>query len=109
MASNQVIKSRVSKATQMFPQIQKWELSGLSQKEFCERHDIKPHVFYYWLRHYRAESQVFSKETSGFVSVQMEESPGESVVVEVIYVNGTRVVFKEGVGLNFLRGLLDKE
>jgi len=36
----------------------------------------------------------------------MEASPGESVLAEIHYPDGTRLVFKEPVGLGFLQGLL---
>ena len=88
----------------MFPLIAEWEHSDLSQKEFCALHAIKPHVFWYWLRRYREEGQ----PAPGFVSVEMEEAPLESVLAEVIYPDGTRLVFKERVGLVILQGLLPK-
>ena len=98
-------QARTRSAAEMFPLIQEWERSGLSQKEFYTHHDIKPHVFWYWLRRYREEGQLVPQEGPGFVSVEMEEAPLESVLAEVIYPDGTRLVFKERVGLSFLQGL----
>lgn len=96
-------------AAEMFPLIQEWERSGLSQKEFYNHYRIKPHVFWYWLRRYREEGQAAPQEAPGFVSVEMEEAPAESVLAEVIYPDGTRLVFKERVGLSFLQGLLPNQ
>ena len=92
----------------MFPLIEQWERSGLSQKEFYSHHGIKPHVFWYWLRRYREEGQLAPQEGQGFVSVEMEEVPAKFVLAEIIYPDGTRLVFKERVGLGLLQGLLPK-
>lgn len=108
MATSKQSQQSTRRSAEMFPLIRKWERSNLNRKEFCALHDIKPHIFWYWLRRYREEGQVAPKEGRGFVSVEMAESPEEAVMAEVIYPDGTRVVFKERVGLSFLQGLLCK-
>lgn len=108
MATGHQPQARTRSAAEMFPLIQEWERSGLSQKEFYTHHDIKPHVFWYWLRRYREEGQPAPQEAPGFVSVEMEEAPAEFVLAEVIYPDGTRLIFKERVGIDFLRCLLPK-
>ena len=101
--------NRVRSAEEMFPFIQEWERSSLSQKEFYTHHGIKPHVFCYWLRRYREEGEPAPKAAGGFVSVEMEEErPGEAALVEVIYPDGTRLVFKDRVSAAFLQGILPK-
>ena len=90
----------------MFPLIEEWKRSGLSQKELSNQHGINPHVFGYWLRRYRENRE--ASKAAGFVSVEMEQRPIESVLAEVIYPSGTRLVFKERVGLAFLQSLLSK-
>lgn len=93
----------------MFALIQAWEGSGLSQKEFYTHHGIKPHVFWYWLRRYREEGEPAAKTAGSFVSVEMaEEEPGQAALVEVIYSDGTRLVFKERVSATFLQDILPK-
>ena len=108
MASDHQPQPRMRSAAEMFPLIEKWEGSDLSQKEFYNRHGIKPHVFWYWLRRYREEGQAPAKEAQGFVSVEMEAASFESALAEIIYPDGTRLVFRERVGLAFLQGLLPK-
>ncbi len=108
MATGHELQAKTRSAAEMFPLIEKWERSGLSQKEFYNHHGIKPHVFWYWLRRYREEGQVAPQEARGFVSVEIEEAPSESVLAEVIYPDGTRLIFKERVGLPFLQSLLLK-
>jgi len=93
----------------MFPLIQEWERGSLSKTEFYTQQGIKPHVFYYWLRRYREEGEPAPKASRGFVSIEMEEEAlGEVALVEVIYSDGTRLVFKERVSTAFLQGLLPK-
>ena len=108
VTSNQP-RRRKRKAEEMFPLIREWERGSLSQKEFCTRHGIKPHVFRYWLRRYREEGKLVRQATGSFVSIEMaEEVPGQEALVEVIYPDGTRLVFKERVSSEFLQGLLPK-
>jgi hypothetical protein len=33
-------------------QIENWQASGLSQSEFCRRHNLKCHHFYYWRKQF---------------------------------------------------------
>jgi len=109
MASIILSEPRARRASEMFSLIREWEQSDLKQKEFCTRHGIKLHVFWYWLRRYREEGQEVPKEAQSFVSVEMEPVAFDGVLAEVIYPDGTRLVFKERVDLEFLQGLLPKE
>jgi len=34
----------------MFDHIRRWEQSGLSQRDYCQKARIKRSVFYYWLK-----------------------------------------------------------
>jgi transposase-like protein len=106
MVAEKQTYSKARSAEEMFPLIRSWEDSGLLQKEFCARHGIRPHIFYYWLRRYRAGGDMSGQESNGFISVEMEPAVGSVVLAEVIYPDGTRLVFKERVSLDLLRGLL---
>lgn len=108
MVNGRQPESKTRRASEMFPLIQEWEDSGLSQKAFCNAHEIKPHVFWYWLRRYRDQGPLVNRESSGFVSVQKDRPSAESVMAEIIYPDGTRLLLKEGVSLSFLRSLLVK-
>ena len=37
----------------MFPLVESWQKSGLTQKEFSQKHQISDQVFYYWVSRYR--------------------------------------------------------
>lgn len=100
--------SKLRSSSEMFPLIEEWKQSGLSQKEFCIRHGLKPHILCYWRRRYVERDQSVVDQAKGFVSIEMEQQMAQSVLAEVVYSDGTRLVFKERVGLAFLQGLLGK-
>lgn len=108
MVTSKQSKSSPRNSAQMFPLIRKWELSGLSQKEFCAERGIKSHLFYYWLKRYREQDQPDRSTKAGFVSVEVEPSTEPVVLAEIVYGDGTRLVLKERVNARFLRALLVK-
>lgn len=68
-------------------QFQHWQESGISQKEFCNRHEIKPHLWFYWKR-------VLNKNESGitFVPLRLPALSGHAeTVIRVITPNGFRI------------------
>lgn len=108
MVTSKQSKSSPRNSAQMFPLIREWESSGLSQKVFCAERGIKAHLFYYWLKRYRETDQSDRSIGRGFVSVEVEPSSVGVVLAELIYADGTRLVLKERVGVDFLRALLAK-
>jgi transposase-like protein len=42
----------------MFPLVESWQKSGLTQKEFSQQHGVSEHVFYYWVSRYRNAQSV---------------------------------------------------
>ena len=103
-------KQKISeqRTEQMFAIIQEWEESDLNQKAFYTQRGIKPHIFWYWLRRYRARVQPEKKSTKGFIAVEVEQAAESAVLAEIIYRDGTRLVFKERVGVQVLQSLLPK-
>jgi len=102
-------RRRMRSAEEMFPLIREWERSGLSKKEYYTRYGIAPHIFWYWLRRYRTEGELARTAGRGFVSIEVEEEvQGEEALVEIIYSDGTRLVFKERVSAAFLQEVLPK-
>ncbi len=45
--------AQVKTATEMFPLVENWQKSGLTQKEFSQQHGVSEHVFCYWVSRYR--------------------------------------------------------
>lgn len=70
------MKKEVSQSIEMFPYIESWQTSGLTQKAYCDQHNIILHVFYYWLKRYRLKQGPAAEK--GFISVSLRtaKSPG---------------------------------
>jgi hypothetical protein len=88
---------------QMFASISSWLSSELSQKQWCQDRGITYHVFHYWYRKYRDEHPE-STDISSFVRLTVKPEPGASC--EVIFTDGTRIVFREAIPAQFLKSLL---
>lgn len=85
-------------ASEMYPLIELYQESNMTQKQFCEEMDILPHRFTYWLTKYRKENQ--SNSTAGqqteFISLDIsskEQSKLSSRLIRVKYPDGTLVEF----------------
>ena len=107
MVTNKQSSQGSRTSAEMSSLIRQWEGSNLKQREFCSRHGIKPHIFWYWLRRYR-EQQRSSDQSKGFIPIEVEAAPSEAVFAEITYVDGTRLVFRDRVEVKFLQKLLPK-
>lgn len=78
------MSKRVRVRKQMFDHIRRWESSGLSQREFCQKARISKTQFYYWLKQHRSMSHDV-KPAERFLPVVVKESaiedPGQQIVV----------------------------
>src|ERR1700733_12690877 len=88
---------------QMFASIASWQTTDLSQKEWCRQQEIAYHVFHYWYRTYREEHPQRGKDSS-FVRLTVKAEAGVSC--EVVFTDGTKVVFREAVPVQYLKSLL---
>ncbi len=52
----------------MFPLVESWQKSGLTQKEFSQQYGVSEHVFYYWVSRYRNTQSVVPLSKSGSVA-----------------------------------------
>lgn len=99
------MKREVSQAPAMFAHIEAWKSSGLSQRVFCEQHQLVLHIFYYWLRRYRLKQ--FPPEQKGFIPVSVSPAKlRETPRMEVMGVNGNRILFYDHVDPLYLKALL---
>jgi transposase-like protein len=60
--------AQVKTAAEMFPLVESWQKSGLTQKEFSQQHGVSEHVFYYWVSRYRNAQPVSPLSKSGPVA-----------------------------------------
>jgi hypothetical protein len=88
---------------QMFASIASWQSSELSQKQWCQDQGITYHVFHYWYRKYRDEHPE-STENSSFVRLAVK--PEADASCEVIFTDGTKIIFREAVPAQYLKNLL---
>jgi len=71
---------------QMYPIIEDYLKSGLSQLDYCEANNLAQHVLSYWLKQYREQN---SKEIPNFVSVDIR--PSEIHHVQISFPNGMEI------------------
>jgi hypothetical protein len=88
---------------QMFASIASWLSSELSQKQWCQDQGITYHVFHYWYRKYRDEHPE-STGSNSFVQLAVKPEAGASC--EVVFMDGTKIIFREAVPVQYLKSLL---
>ena len=88
---------------QMFASIASWQTTDLSQKEWCRQQELPYHVFHYWYRMYR-ESHPEPVSASSFLRLTVK--PQLDAACEVVFTDGTKIVFREPVSVQYLKDLL---
>ena len=76
----------------------RWELSGLSKKDYCARHGLSYQMFFY---HQRRNQEL--RTSSGFQEVMVDDlgtqddsrPPGEEAILQVQFSNGAVLFFPE--------------
>ncbi|HEY4111826.1 IS66 family insertion sequence element accessory protein TnpA [Puia sp.] len=87
----------------MFTSIGSWQASELSQKEWCRQQGIPYHIFHYWYRRYREQNPAPAGD-NGFVRLAVT-APADACC-EVIFTDGTKIIFREPVAVQYLKSLL---
>lgn len=93
----------------MFDLIEQWKTSGLSQKAFCEQHEVRYYVFHYWYRRYREQHPKSMDSSPAFIALQVNAAGTSSSYAgcaELILPDGRRLLFHQAVDANFLKTLL---
>ena len=80
----------------MFPLMELYEDSGMTQKQFCVEMDIVPHTFTYWLNKYRKSmATIITKEAKPeFVELAVstnQESVATHRLIRISYPDGTLI------------------
>jgi len=87
----------------MFPVVEKYLASGLSQKAFCDQHKLPAASFSYWLRKYRkAQTSSPAAPASGtpedaFVPIRITATSSTQSACELVFPNGVTVRFSHPV------------
>lgn len=91
----------------MFSMIRGWQQSGVTQKAFCEEHDIPYHVFHYWYKCFR-DAPSPAKE-QGFIALKIQPSSSVNTscaAVELLLADGKRLLFHQPVSSDYLKALI---
>ena len=87
----------------MYAHIEDWQQSGLTQKDYCHQHDIKIHVFRYWLAKYRNDGEA----EEGFVPVVTSSSAATlGVGIHIRYPSGVQVQLPAHTPVGTIRSLI---
>ncbi len=84
--------------------VEKWQVSGVLQDEWCKAHDLSTHTFRKWVSRYRKEEQDVN---SAFIPLEMEAQKSfPSSPLEVIYPNGVQVRISSLLPTDQLKSLI---
>lgn len=98
-----------SSSDDMFPIVENYYASGLTQKEYCQRKQLAVHLLSYWVRKYKAlRSDGQQNSESKFVNLEINTPIGIVDGVEIIYSNGTKVNLVQKVEWTFFEKILEK-
>jgi hypothetical protein len=92
---------------EMFPLVAEWLASGITQKEFGQRHGFALHIMPYWVAKYRrAHPSAVSTLTarSGFIQIATPQSTESSM--EVALPSGAVLRFSSLIPVSYLQELL---
>ena len=92
--------------TTMLSMIEQWKGSGLSQKAYCRQQNLSYHVFHYWYKVYRDEKGTTPSDNSTFVPLRLQQSLSHTAVMELVLLDGKRILFHQQPSADFIRALL---
>ncbi len=92
----------------MFSLIMKYEKSNISARAFYRQHNLPEHIFYYWLRKYKA---AYDSGEKGFLPVEIgppvlplvDESRGD---IQIRYPNGVQITLDKSVSISRIKALI---
>jgi hypothetical protein len=91
----------------MFSLVEAWRSSGQPQQAFCNEQGITYHRFGYWHKRYREHNKATAAPAPAPAFVPFSiTSPATTAVTEIIYPDGRRLLFHQGVDASFLKTLL---
>lgn len=87
----------------IFASISGWQRSDCTQREWCRQQGIPYHIFHYWYRKLK-DRQVPAEGSGSFVQLAVTSTPATGC--EVVFTDGTRIVFHQPVTVQYLKSLL---
>ncbi len=99
--TRQAVRRYTSK--QITEHIRQWRKSGLSKRAFCETGGINYYTFVGWTAPKR-KKRVLPAPADSFIPVKVRGSDAFPFA-EVVYANGSRIIFHEAVKAGYLRDM----
>ena len=96
------MSTRESIREMMFAKIRDWQVSGSTQKSFCEQHKLKQNTFYYWYKQFRNTE---SSPEDEFIPVTFSQTSAP-VFASVVFSSGGSVQLHQVVSPQYLKELL---
>jgi hypothetical protein len=94
----------------MFGLVREWEKSGLSQAAWCRSHQIPYQQFNYWAKRYKEvvvpEPSEGVSSRPAFISLEVSRAADVTCYAEVVWPDGRRILFHQGVDACYLKTLL---
>jgi hypothetical protein len=92
-------------AEEMFPVVEDWLESGLTQKEYSQQHQLAKHILPYWAGRYRKTHPSSDQETCSFIRLSTPSAPSVDGM-EVVLPTGVVIRFVSTVPVAYLQQLL---
>lgn len=93
--------------------MESWELSGLTQEQFCQDHDLCMGTFAYWRKKYLASKSAYEsfnleKERPGFVPIRVSsiESGSNQAPILELSMGSSTLQFYQLPSVDWLQKLL---
>ncbi|GEM_PF-683798 len=89
-------------SSEMYPMVEQWVSSGLSQKDFCHLHALSVGTFHYWVQKYRADSPPSNPCFVALVAPAPAEPAAWGEDLARLAYGDIRLEFGSGVSASFL-------
>jgi hypothetical protein len=101
------IRVQSQRAREMFPVVERFQNSNLTQKAFCKTEGLALSTLQYWISRYKKYHQRDSGPSEAFVEVKPpSQIPSSDTAIVLSYPNGVTLTLDKGVELTFLRDLI---
>ena len=90
---------------EMFPVVEDWLQSGLTQKAYSQQHQLPSHVLPYWVGKYRKTQSADTQEYSPFIRLTAPTTPSIQGM-EIQLPTGVVIRFAQPVPAAYLQQLL---
>lgn len=91
-------------SAEMFPVVEDWLQSGLTQKEYSKQHQLAAHILPYWVGRYRQTHANAHPQNASFIQVSTAAASVHDM--EVALPTGVVIRFAHTVPVSYLQQLL---